>query len=76
MIRIVKGGFKHNVQTDTKAPVKRVAYIVVPAIHQDDAQPMGRNVWTVASSIISMKYAEAGEYQLSITWSRCQTNVR
>ena len=46
---------------------KRPAIIAVPAIHQDNTQPVARSVRTVVGSIISERYAEAGEVQLSIT---------
>ena len=50
-----------------KCPQRGAAVIGVPAIHQDNVWPMGRGVWTVARSITSEKYPEAGEVQLSIT---------
>ena len=46
---------------------RRAANIAAPAIHQDNALPMGRSAWTVARSITSERYAEAGEVQLSTT---------
>ena len=40
---------------------KRAEIIGVPAIQQDNAQHMGRSDWTVARSITSKSYVEAGE---------------
>ena len=54
-------------------PQRRVVVIAVPAIHPDNAWPMGRSVWTVVSLIILEKSAEAGKMQWSITQNRHQT---
>ena len=46
----------------------RVAVIIVPAFHTDNAQPMGRSVWNVARSTNLERWsAEVGEIELSIT---------
>ena len=47
---------------------RRAAIIAVPTIHQDNAKPMGRSAQTVARSITSERYAEAGEVQVPDQW--------
>ena len=51
----MEGMYKHI----PKCLQSRAAVIVVPAIHPDNAWPMGRSVWTVVRSITSEKSAEA-----------------
>ena len=45
----------------------RVAAIVAPAIHPDDAQPMVINVWSVGRSTSLEMYADAEEAEWSTT---------
>ena len=50
-----------------KHPQSRSAVTALPAICTDNAQPMGRSVWTVPGLITLEKSAQAGEIQLSTT---------
>ena len=45
---------------------RRDAFIVVPAIHQDNAWPLWRSAQTVVKSITLERYAKAEEVELSI----------
>ena len=68
-IKIVKGNLNtmgEMCKHVPKCPQRGAAFIAAPAIHKDNAQPMGRIAWTAVRSITSERYVEAGEAQWSI----------
>ena len=57
-IKTLRGGRRESHKLMPKYPQSRVAVIMVPAIHPDNAQPVARSVQDVVKSITLEQYAE------------------